>query len=92
MGLQLGGGTLKWHGSVAGVPGAGLACFASTPLTSALKELTLSRSPLMMACRCRAMPCPAMNLASASALAWISVRLACAWGGDRELLEIGWVV
>merc|ERR1719160_394439 len=51
---------------------------ASTSCTSLLKALTDSRSPSMMACRWRAMPCPARNLASASAFAWISVRAASA--------------
>mmetsp|Transcript_8559 Transcript_8559/g.25261 ORF Transcript_8559/g.25261 Transcript_8559/m.25261 type:complete len:201 (+) Transcript_8559:413-1015(+) len=55
-----------------------VACFESTPATSALKQLTESRSPDTIACRCRAMPWPCMNLASASALAWISVRAASA--------------
>mmetsp|Transcript_27790 Transcript_27790/g.64861 ORF Transcript_27790/g.64861 Transcript_27790/m.64861 type:complete len:203 (-) Transcript_27790:346-954(-) len=51
---------------------------ASTPATSDLKALTESRRPVMMACRWRAMPWPCMYLASASALAWISVRAASA--------------
>ena len=51
---------------------------ASTSCTSFLKALTDSRSPSMIACRWRAMPWPARNLASASALAWISVRAASA--------------
>eukprot|EP00964_Phaeocystis_antarctica_P041386 scaffold23655_cov65-Phaeocystis_antarctica.AAC.16 len=51
---------------------------ASTSCTSFLKAFTDSRSPSMIACRWRAMPWPARNLASASALAWISVRAASA--------------